>query len=64
MRRQQQFALPLGQVEPSEDLMRAAYERERRWLKRGFEDVMQIPHFRICLRNLALVMAKRGGKQR
>lgn len=63
MPKQQQFSLALGEVEPPEGLMRAAYERERRWLKSGFEEVMQVPHLRICLKHLAM-LAARGRKKR
>lgn len=62
MRRQQQFALPLGQVEPSEERMRAAWERERTRLKVGFEQAMDTPCFRACLRGVVKVIAKRGRK--
>lgn len=64
MPRQQQLALPIGQVEVPEHLLRAVYEQERNWLKRGFEEVMQIPHFRICLKHLAIRKAAMGRKKR
>lgn len=56
-RNQNQFALPLGQVDPPEHLLRAAWERSR--LKFDFEEAMRLTHFRICLRHMAMVIARR-----
>lgn len=53
MRNQSQFALPLGQTEIPEQKLRAAYERTR--LRQSFEEAMQIEHFRICLKRLAML---------
>lgn len=65
MPRQQQLALPIGQVvEVPEHLLRAVYEQERSWFKRGFEEVMQIPHLRICLKHLAIRNAAMGRSKR
>ena len=62
MRKQQQLALPLGQVEVPEHLLRAAWERSR--LKQSFEEAMQLAHLRISLKHVAIVMAGRSGKKR
>lgn len=61
MPRQQQLALPIGQVEPPEHLLRAAWERCR--LQQSFEEAMQLTHFRIALRRTAMVMAAKGRKK-
>lgn len=55
-----QLALPIGQVEPPEHLLRAAWERSR--LKIDFDEAMRVTHFRICLKHLAMVMAAKGRK--
>jgi hypothetical protein len=60
MHKQQQFSLALGEVEPPEDLMRAAWQRSR--LKLSFDEAMRVTHFRICLRHLAM-LAARGRKK-
>lgn len=60
MRKVQQLALPLGQVEPPEHLLREAWRRCR--LRVGFEEAMGVPHFRICLRRVAMVMSRKGGR--
>lgn len=64
MRHHQQLSLPIGQVDVPEHLMRAAWEQERNRLQKGFEEAMQIPHFRICLKHLALLKVNKGGKKR
>jgi hypothetical protein len=64
MPRNQQFALPLGQVEVPESLMRAAWERERGRLRVGFEAAMDTPSFRICLKHIALAMVGKGRKRK
>lgn len=56
MRRACQLALPLGQTEPPEPVLRAAWERCR--LRQGFEEAMRLPHLRICIRHVALALAK------
>lgn len=62
MQKVRQFALPLGQVDPPEHLLRAAWQRSR--LKIDFEEAMRLTHFRICLRHLAMSMAAKGRKKR
>lgn len=62
MPRSQQLALPLGQIEVPEHLLREAYRRSR--LQQSFEEAMQLQHFRIGLRRMAMVMAAKGRKQR
>ena len=61
-RQARQLALPIGEVEPPESLLRAAWERSR--LKIDFEEAMRLTHFRICLRHLAMSMAAKGRKSR
>jgi len=57
-----QLALPIGNFEPPEDLLREAHQRSR--LQQSFEEVMQLQHFRIALKHLAMIMAsKRRSKQ-
>lgn len=60
MRKVQQLALPLGQVDPPEDLLRAAWRDSR--LQQSFEEAMGLLHFRIALRRMAMVMAARKGR--
>lgn len=61
MRRQQQLALPIEAIDPPEHLLRAAHVRSN--LQQSFEDVMQLTHFRIGLKYMAMVAAK-GRKQK
>lgn len=54
-----QCALDLGVTEIPERLLRAAFERTPiRW-RLSFEDAMQVPMWRICIRNLAISMQRR-----
>lgn len=62
MPRHQQLALPLGQVEIPESLLRAAWERCR--LQQSFEEAMGIYHFRISLSHVALSIARKGSKRK
>lgn len=58
--RTNQLALPLGQVEPPEHLLREAWERSQ--LKIDFNEAMQLYHFRTALKHVAIAMAKKGKK--
>lgn len=65
MRKVQQLALPLKHqgamnCAPTEDLLRAAWRRSR--LEIGFEEAMGLPHFRIALRRVAMVMSRKEGR--
>lgn len=60
MRNRNQLALPLGQVDPPEHLLRAAWERSE--LPRSFEESMQLTHFRIGLKRMAMAMANNRRK--
>lgn len=62
MPRSQQLALPLGQIEPPEHLLREAYRRSR--LKQSFEEAMQLQHFRIGLRHVAMTLAGQGKRRK
>lgn len=64
MPRQQQLALPIGQqVDVPEHLLRETYEQESERFMRGFDEVMQLSHFRICLKHLAISKAALGRKK-
>lgn len=52
-----QLALP---IEPPEDRLREAHQRSR--LQQGFEEAMQLQHFRICLRHLAMSLVNKRRK--
>lgn len=58
MPRQQQLALPLGQVNIPENLLRTAWERCR--LQQSFEEAMQLAHLRISLSHVAMSIARKG----
>lgn len=57
-RRSHQLALP---IEPPESLLREAHQRSR--LQQSFEEAMQLTHFRIALKRLAMIMAAKGRKK-
>lgn len=57
-----QLALQLGQVDPPEHLLRAAWEQSR--LQQSFEEAMQLQHFRIGLRHMAMSMAGQGKRRK
>lgn len=54
-RQSNQLVLP---IEPPENLLHEAHQRIR--LQKSFEDAMQLQHFRICLRHLAMNMINKG----
>jgi hypothetical protein len=62
MRKQQQLALPIGQVEVPEHLLREAYRRSG--LKREFDEVMQIRHLSISLKHEAVALGSMGRKRK
>lgn len=55
-----QLALPIGTIEPPENLLRKAHQECR--LQQSFEEAMQLPHFRTALKRMAMIMAARGRK--
>lgn len=59
-RNRQQLALPVGEFEPPEQLLREAHQRCR--IQQSFEDAMQLNSFRIALKRVAIVMAERRRK--
>lgn len=62
MRKAQQLALPIGQVDPPEHLLRAAWERSR--LRQSFEEAMGLYHLRTALKHVAMSMAASKWRRR
>lgn len=60
MRKVQQLALPLGQVDPPDELLRAAWRASR--VPQSFERAMELSHFRTGLKRVAIAMARKGKK--
>lgn len=58
MRKVQQLALPLGQIDPPEDLLRAAWRASG--VPQSFERAMELSHFRTGLKRMAIAMAGKG----
>lgn len=61
MRKVQQLALPLGQIDPPEHLLRAAWRASG--VPQSFDEAMQLSHFRTGLKQMAMAMAARKGKR-
>lgn len=57
-----QCSLPLGVTEVPERLLRAAYERVPIRLTLSFEQAMEERMWRLCIRNIAITTAMKGGK--
>lgn len=57
-RRCHQLALP---IDPPEHLLRDAWQRSG--IQKSFEEAMQLAHFRIALKRLAMIMAAKGRKK-
>lgn len=57
----QQLGLSLGQIDVSEEQLREAW-KETQW-KVSFDQAIQLHHFRICLKRLALIREKRKQKR-
>lgn len=55
-----QLALPFGSVEVPLERLRSVYEGSR--LNLSFEQVLALPHLRICLRNVVLARCRRGAR--
>lgn len=57
-----QLALPIGTVEPPEELLREAHQRSR--VPKSFEEAMQFTHFRIAFKRMAIAMTTKGRKKK
>jgi hypothetical protein len=57
-----QGSLALGVTEVPEQLLRAAFERVPIRLQMSFEQAMEERMWRLCIRNLAISTAMKGGR--